>query len=213
MYDIIKRRINRWQFKYSIGQLKNTEFCIIANNCLGGRIYQTLGRQYNTPFIGLLVQPPCFAKLATDFECYMAKKLSFTKKSKYPNHPNARRTDKPCPIGLLGDVEIQFIHYSSEDEAARKWNQRRSRIDYINLYYVLVIGNSYDPTAIATYTKSNTHNKVCFHNQKELAFPTGVYIPSKNHHMGNLYSQYHRLVGHFNFAEWILRSNQPKNPK
>ena len=212
MLNVIKRRINRWRFKYSIGKLKNTEFCNIANNCLGSRIYQTLGRQYNTPFVGLLVPPPCFAKLVADFESYMAKELTFSKESKYPNHPNARRTNKPCPIGRLGDIELQFIHYSSEDEAAKKWNQRKARINYTKLHYILVIGNIDEPEIIATYTQSNTQNKVCFHIQKELEFPTGVYIPPKKNHIGNLYSQYHRLVGHFDFAQWILRSNQPKDP-
>ncbi len=212
MLNVIIKRINRWKFKYSIGKLKNTEFCIIANNCLGSRIYQILGRQYNTPFVGLLVPPPCFAKLVADFESYMVKELTFSKESKYPNHPNARRTNKPCPIGRLGDIELQFIHYSSEDEAAKKWNQRKARINYTKLHYILVIGNIDEPEIIATYTQSNTQNKVCFHIQKELEFPTGVYIPPKKNHIGNLYSQYHRLVGHFDFAQWILRSNQPKDP-
>ena len=212
MLNRIKRRINRWKFKYSIGKLKNTKFCIIANNCLGSRIYQTLGRQYNTPFVGLLIRPPCFAKLAANFETYMAKELRFTKESKYPHHRNARRTNKPCPIGQLGDIEIQFIHYSSEDEATYKWNQRKARIDYTKLYYILVIDQICDPENIATYTQSNTQNKVCFHSQRDLEFPTGVYIPSKMDRIGNLYSKYHRLVGHFDFAEWILQAEQPKHP-
>jgi len=212
MLNVIRTRINRWKFKYSIAKLKNTEFCIVANNCLGSRIYQTLGRQYNTPFVGLLVQPPCFAKLVANFETYMAKELTFTKKSKYLKHPNARRTNTPCPIGQLGDIEIQFIHYSSEDEATYKWNQRKARIDYTKLYYILVIDQVCAPEVIATYTQSNTQNKVCFHSQRDLEFPTGVYIPSKMDRIGNLYSKYHRLVGHFDFAEWILQPEQPKHP-
>lgn len=212
MLNRIKRRINRWKFKYSIGKLKNTKFCIIANNCLGSRIYQTLGRQYNTPFVGLLIRPPCFAKLAANFETYMAKELRFTKESKYPHHRNARRTNKPCPIGQLGDIEIQFIHYSSEEEAAKKWHRRKARIDYTTLHYILVIDSVCAPEVITAYTQSNTQNKVCFHIQKDLDIPTGVYIPSKKTHIGNLHSQYHRLVGHFDFAIWILRPEQPKDP-
>jgi uncharacterized protein (DUF1919 family) len=142
----------------------------------------------------------------------MAKELRFTKESKYPHHRNARRTNKPCPIGQLGDIEIQFIHYSSEEEAAKKWHRRKARIDYTKLHYILVIDSVCADEVITAYTQSNTQNKVCFHIQKDLDIPTGVYIPSKKTHIGNLHSQYHRLVGHFDFAIWILRPEQPKDP-
>ena len=203
----LERRINRWKFKHSVRKLKGTEFCIVANSCLGSRLYKILGRQYNTPFVGLLIKPPCFAKLVSDFEGYMSKDLAFTAKSKYPNHPNARRRDTPCPIGLLGDVELQFIHYGSEEEAAQKWNRRKERMIASKLYFILVIDEPGDNDVIPQYIASPPANKVCFQMDKELTKPACVYIPSQKPTMGNLYSQFHRFVGHFDFAEWI-RSSQ-----
>ena len=79
--DKIQRKINQFKFKRSIRKLKDTEFCIVSSTCVGSRIYQILGRQYNTPFVGLRIQPPCFAKLVADFETYMAKDLTFAPNS------------------------------------------------------------------------------------------------------------------------------------
>jgi uncharacterized protein (DUF1919 family) len=207
----IDRGINRWKFKRSIYKLKDTEFCIVSSTCVGSRIYQILSRQYNTPFVGLRIQPACFAKLVANFETYMAKELTFTPNSKYPDHPNSRRSDTPCPIGLLGDVELQFIHYGSEEEAAKKWSQRKARMNYTKLYYILVIPEACDQEIISRYTESAPQRKVCFHRQEELNMHSCIYIPSNKKHIGNLYAQYHRFVGRFDFAEWILADNHPKH--
>ncbi|MDB2357676.1 DUF1919 domain-containing protein [Opitutales bacterium] len=208
MLKKIDRRINRWKFKRSIYKLKDTEFCIVSSTCVGSRIYQILNRQYNTPFVGLRIQPACFAKLVANFETYMATELTFAKVSKYPNHPNSRRSDSPCPIGLLGgDVELQFIHYADEEEATEKWNKRKARMDYKKLYYILVIPDDCDQEIILQYTASEPQRKVCFHRQEELKMPSCIYIPSNNGHIGNFYSQYQRFVGRFDFAEWIINRN------
>lgn len=203
LQDKIQRKINRFKFKRSVRKLKDTEFCIVSSTCVGSRIYQILGRQYNTPFVGLRIQPPCFAKLVADFETYMAKELTFAPNSKYPDHPKARRRDTPCPIGLLGDVELQFIHYASEDDAAEKWNKRKARMDHTKLYYILVVPKTCDQEIISQFTESAPQRKVCFHRQEELKMRSCIYIPS-NKKSFNLYSQYHKLVGHFDFADWIL---------
>ena len=42
------------------------------------------------------------------------------------------QTEKP--IGILGDIEIVFLHYKSEKEAMEKWNRRKQRIHWDNLF-------------------------------------------------------------------------------
>jgi uncharacterized protein (DUF1919 family) len=137
----------------------------------------------------------------------MVKDLVFTNQSKYPHHPTARRSNSSCPLGLLGDVELQFIHYTCEEEAAQKWNERKARMDYTKLYYILAINGACDQGVISQYTESESQKKICFHHQEGLEMPCCIYIPSNNEHIGNLYSQYHRFVGRFDFADWIMRSN------
>jgi len=108
-----------YQLRYS-----GKPFTIISNNCWGGDIYQALKLPYNTPFIGLFINAPCYIKLLKAPEYYLNLNLTFTKQSKYKNI-NA----KPgYPIGLLDDIEIHFLHNKSEDEAYQKWYRRLKRM-------------------------------------------------------------------------------------
>jgi uncharacterized protein (DUF1919 family) len=207
MLKKLNRRINRWKFKRSVRKLRNTEFCLVANNCFGSRIYKILGREYNTPFVGLLLMPECFAKLVADFDGYMDQNIRFINNSKYPLHRKARRGEGLYPLGLLGDLEIHFLHYKSEEDALDAWERRKARINREHLYFILIANGPCDETVMAQFIGQDSSKKVCFHRQKNLETPGCIYIPSKKEHMGNLYSQYQRFVGRFDFAEWIMNRN------
>jgi uncharacterized protein (DUF1919 family) len=204
MLRYLIKQINRKRFKHSLRRLRNTDFCIVANNCFGSRLYKTLGREYNTPFAGLFLMPECFAKLVADFDAYMAKDISFINKSKYPPHNEPGRGADQYPVGLLGDLELHFVHYKNEQDALETWERRKSRLDRKHLYFILIANGPCDEQVMTRFIGENPGNKVCFHRQADLSKPHCVYIPSKIEDMGNLYSQYQRFVGRFDFADWIL---------
>ena len=59
-------------------RLRRADFSIISNNCWGGHVYQILGRQFSTPFIGLFISPRSYLRLLGKFpQC-----LSFPHKFK-----------------------------------------------------------------------------------------------------------------------------------
>lgn len=204
MLGKFKRRVNRWRFKRSIRRLHQQPFCLISNNCLGRRLYQILGRDYNTPFVGLFMMPECFTELVIHFEEYMSRDLRFVKVSKHKILNEHRESGSRYPIGIIGGAEIHFLHYESEQEALEKWNRRKARIDMHNLYFLMVSNGPYDETLLRRYTSKNAQDKVFFHQERKRQLPSGVYIPSDMPNMGNLYSQYQRFVGHFDFADWML---------
>jgi uncharacterized protein (DUF1919 family) len=208
MWKKLKRSINRWRFKRSVGRLRDEEFCIVASNCVGSRIYQILGRPYNTPFVGLLLLPDCFSRLVADFEAYMAQELRFVTETKYEKMQKIREAGNHYPLAMLGDLELHFLHYESEEEAREKWTRRKARMDMANLHYILVVNDFCDEQIIARFTGDSPDNKVCFHSQESLDVPIGVYVPSKDPDIGNLYSQYQRFVGCFDFADWILGNDE-----
>ena len=45
-------------------------------------------------------------------------------------------TDTLHPVGKLGDVEIRFLHYHSEEEALRAWSERKRRINWDNVFVI-----------------------------------------------------------------------------
>lgn len=204
MFSKLTRRVNRWRFKRSIRRLRESEFCLISNNCLGRRLYQILGRDYNTPFVGLFMMPECFTELVVNFEEYMGRELQFVDESKYPIWNHKRDAGHRYPIGLIGNAEIHFLHYEGEQDALEKWNRRKARIDYKHLYFVMVANGPYDDAMLREFAGAKSENKVCFHCDEKSQLPTGVYIPSEAPDMGNLYSKYQRFVGYFDFADWML---------
>ena len=106
-------------------RLKDKQFIILSNNCWGFEIYQTLARKYNTPFVGLFLFPECYIRFLENFEKFINSNIEFTKASKYMEG----RTSLDYPIGLLcNDIEVHFMHYSSESEALEKWSRRMDRL-------------------------------------------------------------------------------------
>lgn len=120
-------------------KLKNKIFSIICNDCVAGGIYHRLGLQYTTPTVGLFFFSEDYIKLLENFKCYITQPLQFKETSAHSRANELRKNMScgPYPIGLLGnDVEIQFLHYKDEAEAADKWNRRVKRINFENLFFI-----------------------------------------------------------------------------
>lgn len=116
---------------------------IISCNCFAGRIMQDLKMEYNSPTLGLYFMFPDYIEFLQHLEYYLKEaKIEFVEHSKYPLG-DERRADRSIthhwyPIGLLGGkVEIHFLHYHTEEEAASKWYRRVKRVNFDNL---LIIG-------------------------------------------------------------------------
>lgn len=115
--------------------LKNKDFTLFSNDCWGGELYQYFGLEYNTPFIGLYVMAPCYIQFLKNPYYYLSLDLSFVQVSKYQEVELTRsKKVNRFPVGILDDIEIQFMHYSSEEEALEKWNRRKQRINKKNLF-------------------------------------------------------------------------------
>src|SRR5258706_10461524 len=106
------------------------DFCIVSNNCWGAHIYQSLKREYQTPFVGLFLMPDCYLNLLENFQGLIRQPLHFKKISRYETINRSRSdTGQFYPIGeLAADVEIHFLHYASEPEALAKWFRRVLKI-------------------------------------------------------------------------------------
>lgn len=104
--------------------LKNKNFTIITNNCIGGFIYKNLKSQFLSPTIGLFFSDDDFVKFALNLKHYLNESLIFFN--------NKEKT----PVAMLDDIIIHFNHYETIDSARDSWNRRISRINFNNLYLI-----------------------------------------------------------------------------
>lgn len=128
---------------YRIRSLQNKNFSIISNNCWGGQVYRSYGLPYTSPTIGLFIMPKDYIKFISDLTYYLEKDLKFIyrNQSKYRIYLE-EHVDHNCPIGILEDIEIIFLHYTSENDAYNNWNRRKKRVNFENVLLNLMIRTS-----------------------------------------------------------------------
>ena len=124
---IINQRHKKWT-KELRKRNKNKNFTLITNNCIGGVIYHDLGIPFYSPTINCTIQD--FPLFINYFEHYMTCDLIEIK------------SDQPFPVGILKSdkypsITIWFNHYKSFVEAKEKWIERKKRINYSNIFFLM----------------------------------------------------------------------------
>ena len=108
---------------------------IISNDCWGAEFYIRSNIEYNTPFVGLMLYAPCYISFLENFEENLNAALTFTSHTKYKDLQERREEENDFyPIGKIDEIEIHFLHYTSEEEALNKWERRKRRIKKDNLF-------------------------------------------------------------------------------
>ena len=105
-------------------RLKNRDFTLLTSNCLGGIIYHELGLKFLSPTINIRMDSPDFIKFVANIQDYLINELKFI------------HSEEPFPVAYLGDVRINFVHYKTDDEAMQKWEERKKRINWDNVWII-----------------------------------------------------------------------------
>lgn len=128
---------------------------IISRHCWGGILFNQLGLKFNSPFVNLFLLDSDFNKLSKNFSHYMRQELVF-EREEYEHNLNIN-----YPIAKLDDISIYFNHYTSFEEAKKKWDERKERINYDNLLFETTTENR----GIALdFDSISLPHKLCFHN-------------------------------------------------
>ena len=132
---------------------KNKDFTLISRDCVGGVLYHQLGLKFLSPTINLFFSPIDFNYFCLHLKDYLDSEL-------------VELNDKEVsyPIGLLKPqnlkpVRVDFMHYESFKKAKDKWNERKQRINFDNLF---VISTFCYPKEIDTLSNEliNNWNKI-----------------------------------------------------
>ena len=143
--------------------LKNKEFTLISSNCTGGIIYHELGIRFTSPFINLQMDSSEFIHMMLNLKEYMGKELEFFHHEQYN-----------CPTARLGGGTVIFTHYNTEQQAKQKWDERRQRINYDNLY-VMTNDRGVSEEDILNFEKIQCKNKVIF-TSKQRNTPHALFL-------------------------------------
>ena len=118
-------------------RLRNKEFTLITNTCIGGILFHELGLRFCSPTINCGIRDHDeFLLFCNHLEHYLSLPVEFVPSQwKYP-------------VGVLrgewGDVKVYFTHYRSQEEADSKWKERTARVKYDNLMVLMDGDNCYD---------------------------------------------------------------------
>lgn len=165
--------------KFRRKRINKSRFTIISNNCWGGETYESYNLIKQSPTVGLFFWACDYIKFISNIQYYLDQPLKFIdpKKSKYYERVKLTHGYGTYPVARLGDIEIFFMHYSSEKQVIEKWNRRIKRIDWDHILYKFNDQNGCTEEDIKKFVKLPLKNKICFTvNDKYSCFPNVVKI-------------------------------------
>lgn len=181
-------------------KLKNKDFTIFSQNCIGSVMYHDLGMKFNSPTINMLFKPKDFIKFLDNLQFYLSKNFTFID------------SDKTYPIGKLYDIEIEFVHYDSREEVIKAWNRRKKRINYNNIF-VICCDDGLTYNDILTFDKLPYENKVIFLSKPYANVKSGIYCKEFSDGTDAQLLNFSNLLGqryyqkHFDYIEFLNKNS------
>ena len=88
-------------------------------------MYHELGQKFLSPTINLWMYDKDFLKFVHNLKDYLSYDLRFVDGI------------DDTPTAYLNDILIHFNHYHSNEEAKQKWDERKQRVNYDNLFIIM----------------------------------------------------------------------------
>ena len=114
------------------------DITFISQNCIGGIIYHDMGMRFNSPTINLYFLANDFIKFVENLEHYININLIM-------------KENTNIVTGILDDIEIYFLHYKTNDEALEKWNERKKRINWNNIFIIQTDRDGFDENSFKRF--------------------------------------------------------------
>ncbi len=141
-------------------RLKNQNCTIISRDCFATFVYHNLGLQYKTPTINLFFSKEDFIVFVSNLKEFLSVELE-----------EVCDSDKTFPVGRLSyedkSIKVFFMHYKTFEEAKAKWNERKNRVDFSNIYIVSVINKDLTEKDVKDFEALPFKNKLLISNKNE----------------------------------------------
>lgn len=176
------------------------DISILCSNCLGAVVSHDFGLRFNSPTVNLWMSPADFTKFVGNLDYYLSKKV----KEIIPS-------PKPYPCGCIEDITIYFLHYKSFEEAEKKWEERKKRIDPENIFVIMVEKDGCTYENLKQFDQLTYKKKVVFTHKNYPEIQSAYCIKGfeKKQDVSNILAYRGRWLpikyyDQFNFAKWFM---------
>ena len=111
---------------------RNRDFTIISRDCIGGMLYHQYGLRFLSPTINLFLEVEDFNIFCLYLKDYLEADLVRVENAEI-SYPIGQLIPKSTKIK---SIVLNFMHYESFEEAYKKWNERKKRINWKNIYVI-----------------------------------------------------------------------------
>ena len=134
-------------------RLQRSRLSIFPRNCFGGLISNTFALPFRSPFVNMFLPEQDLIRFLRAPRVYMEERLVFKGTAWESN------LKFDYPIFTLGNVDVHMNHYPDFDAAVAKWNERKQRINWYNLFVTMY---TEDEKILAEFDELPYGKKVCF---------------------------------------------------
>ena len=174
-------------------------------------MYRYYSMPYASPTIGLYLFSADYIKFIYNLEHYLGIDPVFItyQESKYRDVLVQRGgANVKCPIGVFDDIEIIFLHYQTEEEVLQKWNRRKKRIVWDNLFFKMSEQNLCNQSLLKAFDEFPIKNKVVF-TSKNYGLDSQIVLSefSEDSEVINDTNNFRRYI---NLTRWLNKKNNYK---
>ena len=140
-------------------RLRQQGITFVSDNCWGGLMYHTLGMEFTSPFINLMIRRGDYEKLISDLPGYLKEPLVPVQIRK------SGMGGTVYPIVRVGDVAMHFNHVHSPEELAsfaEKWYRRRERMDISRVFLQTCFSTAEEEESCADRFLAMPYGKIAF---------------------------------------------------
>ena len=149
----IRRGLQSKRIRDICGKEEFSDFTILSQNCIGGVLYHDLGLQFSSPTVNLFFEANDFVKFVLKLDHYLSCEFEWLWEEEYP-------------VGILDDIKVYFMHYSTCREAKDAWERRSSRIIKDRILVLSTDRDNFDEQAFEKW-KTVPFEKVLFTAREE----------------------------------------------
>ena len=203
MKNLLEKHLVDRRNKVRRERLINKNFTIISANCIGGVIYHNLGLRFDSPTINLWIRPQDFIEFNQNLKFYLTQ----------ANLTECNDHSVKYPVGLLGgEIHIYFQHYKSFEEARNKWEARKKRVHFDNIYIIMTDRDGITKDVFENFKKLKCQNKIILTGVNyNYPYTYNIRNCNENGHLGDVFKP-NFITGRtklddFDYVSFLNKSN------